>query len=182
MPDTDNKEKLTDEDLESIDEEPKRRVPWVPIAVGVGAVIAGSGLGMAAVGPALASDSNEPPEAAVEAEAEPAYDEPEHAEPHVGAVIEFDNLIVNPAGSEGLRFVMATVGVGVESEKIQEELHELDLPIRDRITSVLESQTLEALVAPGARENLKVIIAEAVAPFLEGYSEFVIYIPHFVIQ
>ena len=100
----------------------------------------------------------------------------------VSKTLEFDNLIVNPAGSEGMRFLMATVGVGVENEKIQEELHEFDLPIRDRITSVLEEQTLDALTSPGARENLKVILAEAVAPFLEGQSEFVIYIPHFVIQ
>ncbi len=168
----------TEEDLEPVEGEAKRSLPWLPIAVGVGAVLMGGGVGAAVVGPAVAGGPEETPPVVEEQQ----HAEPEHTVPHIGAVLEFDNLIVNPAGSDGLRFLMATVGVGVADEKIQEELHEFDVPLRDRITSVLEGQTLEMLTAPGAREALKVLIAEVVAPFLEGHSGFEIYIPHFVIQ
>ena len=179
MSEIDTNAESTDDGIEAIEEETKRPMPWLPIAVGVGAVIAGGGIGMAVVCPVLAASPSPPEQAEVE---EVAHVEEEHSEPHIGAVIEFDNLIVNPAGSEGLRFLMATVGIGVANEKIREELHEFDMPVRDRITSVLETQTLETLTAPGARDHLKVILADAIAPFLEGHSEFVIYIPHYVIQ
>ena len=178
MSDEDRADAATDKDLEQAEGETKRPPPWLPIAVAFGAVIVGGGVGMAVVGPALAGGVEEPTQVVEEQE----HAEPEHTVLHVGAVLEFDNLIVNPAGSDGLRFLMATVGVGVADEKIREEMHEFDVPIRDRITSVLESQTLEMLTAPGARDSLRVLLAEAVAPFLEGDSAFEIYIPHFVIQ
>ncbi len=112
---------------------------------------------------------------------EPAVEE-HHGPPPVGTTLELDNIIVNPAGTSGMRYLMVTVAIEIEGAGghggggIEEQEHR----IRDRVVAVLERQTLEMLTAPGARDSLKVLLAEAVAPYLE--SEPHIYLPHFVIQ
>lgn len=97
------------------------------------------------------------------------------------AVFELSNLIVNPAGTEGSRFLMATVAFELDDPKLSEALRENDIAIRDQVISVLENQTMEMLTRPGARDSLRVLLAEAIAPYAEG-AEVRVYLPQFVIQ
>jgi flagellar protein FliL len=97
------------------------------------------------------------------------------------AVFELENLIVNPAGTEGSRFLMATVAFELDDPKLSELLRENDIAIRDQVITVLENQTMEMLTRPGARDSLRVLLAEAVAPYVEG-AEMRVYLPQFVIQ
>lgn len=98
-----------------------------------------------------------------------------------GNLVELDNIIVNPAGTQGMRFLMATVALDVSEETVT-ALRENEMRLRDRVNSVLEAQTMAMLTAPGARDSLKTLIAVALAEFLEGEGHPRIYIPHFVIQ
>ncbi|HXE56390.1 MAG TPA: flagellar basal body-associated FliL family protein, partial [Gemmatimonadales bacterium] len=96
-------------------------------------------------------------------------------------LVMLDNIIVNPAGSRGTRFLMASVALEVADEELQRRLAEQDVQLRDAVTSLLERQTMESLTLPGARDSLKRHIAAAVAPFV-GDRRLRVYLPQFVIQ
>lgn len=97
-------------------------------------------------------------------------------------LVELTNIIVNPAGSQGARFLMTTVAFSVREEKAYQVLQDNEVELRDRVTSILESQTMAQLTAPGARDSLKVQIG-AIATSLIGPNVPVqVYLPQFVIQ
>ena len=97
------------------------------------------------------------------------------------AVFKLENVIVNPAGTQGSRFLMATVAFECDDPKVDEMLRSNDIAIRDRVISVLENQTMEMLTRPGARDSIRILLAEAIAPFADD-AELRVYLPQFVIQ
>ena len=96
-------------------------------------------------------------------------------------VFKLENVIVNPAGTQGSRFLMATIAIESDDPKVDALLRSNDIAIRDRVISVLEYQTMETLTRPGARDSIKSQLAEAIAPFAED-AELRVYLPQFVIQ
>jgi len=98
------------------------------------------------------------------------------------AVYRIDNIVVNPAGSAGTRFLMASVALELSDEKAVAALREKEVQIRDAVITTLESQTLEMLSAPGSREGIKRQLAVAVRPLVPGRQQLRVYLPQFVLQ
>jgi flagellar FliL protein len=92
-----------------------------------------------------------------------------------------DNIIVNPAGSQGARFLMVSLAIEAPDARALDRLREREAQVRDVVTSVLERQTLEMLTRLGARERMKSELISAVAP-IAGVRALDIYLPQFVIQ
>ncbi len=99
-----------------------------------------------------------------------------------GSLFRVDNIVVNPSGSQGTRFLMVSVAFEVPDEKAGAELREHEVEVRDAVISTLESQTLERLTRPGARDSLKRRLAAAVTPMTAGARWLRVYLPQFVIQ
>ncbi len=98
-------------------------------------------------------------------------------------LFKLENIIVNPAGSQGTRFLMTTVAIELADEKEREVLSEREVQIRDRVVTVLEACSMEQLMLPGVRDSLRARIAIALEPVLgDEVSHFTIYMPQFVIQ
>ena len=72
-------------------------------------------------------------EPVAEPAAEPAAEK--EAEPAKTVLFELQNVIVNPAGSQGQRFIVATVAFEVATEEIRNTLHESETQIRDGVTT-----------------------------------------------
>ena len=142
------------------------------------AVIGGLGAG-AVVGPRFVS-SPAPDAAAAEHDSAPgpAHDE-EPAEE--GLMFELDNIIVNPAGSNGLRFLMASVVIQLPDRRSVEHLRAREVQVRDAVVTVLGRQTLDMLTAPGARDSVRSRLSAAIAPMV-GRTQLRVYLPQFVIQ
>lgn len=99
-----------------------------------------------------------------------------------GEFVELGNILVNPAGSRGLRFLMATITLevlGGGSDGVQ-HLRRRDAQLRDLIIGVLEAYTLEDLTGVGARDSAKHDIAAAVDSVFGIPVE--IFMPQFVIN
>jgi len=81
-----------------------------------------------------------------------------------GDFVELGNLLVNPAGSQGLRFLMASVTFEVlgESKDAVGRLRAREAQLRDMVIGVLEQYDLERLSSPGARDSVKLELAAAV--------------------
>jgi flagellar FliL protein len=97
-------------------------------------------------------------------------------------MVELANIIVNPAGSQGTRFLMASVAISVASEEAQKILSDHEVELRDRVTSILEAQTMAQLTMPGARDSLKVKIAQAAGVIVGPKVPLKVFLPQYVIQ
>jgi flagellar FliL protein len=97
-------------------------------------------------------------------------------------VIKVENVIVNPAGTNGTRYLMASFGIEVSSPEVEKKLTENEVQVRDRITTVLQSQNLVFLTAPWARDSVKTKVAEALREITGPKASIKVYVPQFVIQ
>lgn len=103
------------------------------------------------------------------------------AEEGEGHFLEMGNLLVNPRGSRGLRFLMVTVALEVIDDNVRSMLRVREAQVRDVVISVLEQQTLEQLSAPGGRDSVRTRIREAVKDAFE-LNEVNVFLPQFVIN
>ena len=108
----------------------------------------------------------------------------EHGEGGASAVSvhAIENLVVNPANTNGSRFLLITTAIIVKDEAALEEVSGRDAEVRDRIVDLLGGKSIEELGDPSRREGLKADLAAAVgALFPEGTVKRVL-LPQFVIQ
>ena len=164
--------------------------PAAPVMIGiiVVALALGVALGTLVLGPKLARSKG--------AAADPAATKSEAGHGSKGGhgkegkdgkedkatIYRIENLIVNPSGSEGSHFLMATVAIELDDAKREESLRGHEDEIRDHVITVLERQTLESLSASGARDTLRGRIATALTPLIGPTDPARIYLPQFVIQ
>jgi len=97
-------------------------------------------------------------------------------------LIELPNIVVNPAGSQGSRFLMATVAVTVADEAAEKVLRSHEVEFKDKVVTILETLTMAQLSAPGARDSLRVKIAAAAGTIIGPRVPVKVFLPQFVIQ
>lgn len=155
------------------------------IAALSGAVVLGGGLGGFVVAPRFLQH---PPATAAPSQAgksEARHAAGGHGEKKKGdeiPVFELENLIVNPAGSQGLHFLMASVAFGIPDPVTEEMLRANEVKLRDTVVATLGSHTIEMLSEPTARDSLKARIKRAVCEGIGVQADLEIFLPQFVIQ
>ncbi len=93
-----------------------------------------------------------------------------------------ENIVVNPAGSEGTRYLLVSVALEPEDPDMVEELAALDVALRHGLLGFLGTKTVQELADITARESL---VAELKATLEHEVGEGVIhriYLPQYVIQ
>lgn len=101
------------------------------------------------------------------------------------SVYRLDNIIVNPANSDGQRFLMCSIAIQADDPEALDVLREHEIELRDRVVTLLAAESLESLTAAGVRDSLRNRILTAIVPVLgeEGEGvELQVYLPQFVIQ
>jgi flagellar FliL protein len=92
-----------------------------------------------------------------------------------------DNLVLNPAGSGGTRFLLLSVAFEVKSAAVLEQMKARDAELRDVVLVTLGSKSVEELADMHAREALKTELRTATEKtFKKGVKR--VYFPQFVIQ
>lgn len=184
------------------EEAPAKAGPKGVVLIGalVGSLLIGGAAGVFAVGPMLAKKSGyvvtpashdaEGEEAAAEGEGEhgaaPAGGE--HGEGGGGAAANLhliDNLVLNPAGSGGSRFLMLATALEFNEAAQVEEMKARDSEVRDVILRVMGSKSVEELSDMARREEIKNELADSLATLFKKSKKKPIrrvYFPQFVIQ
>lgn len=170
------------------DEAPKKKggklLLIVALLVGLGG---GSAAGAIFLGPIigqrLADGGGESAEAAgddghSEAGGGGGSEEPEAA----GVVHLVDNLVVNPAGSNGTRFLLASVAFETADGSYDDAIAARDLEIRDGLIRVLGMKSVGQLTDYGFREELVLELQAAIETILGSDTVQRIYLPQYVIQ
>jgi flagellar FliL protein len=65
------------------------------------------------------------------------------------------DLIINPAGTNGQRYLLTTIGFNLSSEEARKEMEKKELAVRDALNSVLTSKGMEDLIDVSKRELLR---------------------------
>jgi flagellar FliL protein len=160
---------------------PKSSGKRIILLAALGGILAGSAVGAFVVGPRFAGATQSQAEASEGPSEEGAaqHGKPVEAPANLHTV---NNIVVNPAGSLGARFLMVSVGIVTPDGKVLEHLRKNEPVVRDLVIGVLERQTMESLAAPGARDSVRAQIAAALAPLAGKNVKLQILLPQFVVQ
>lgn len=186
----------------------KKKLLTVAIAVALG-LLAGGGAGAFAAGsllpksaaaaaPAETSASSEKEKSAEdgsEAEGEEEHageggeeaagDHAEGTKGEPGAATPtylMENLVLNPAGTGGTRFLMVSVAFGVKDEAAAESMKARDHEVRDAMLGVLGTKTVGQLADIAVRDSIKSELVRQVGGLFPKGTVKRVYFPQFVIQ
>lgn len=153
----------------------------------IGGLAGGLALGVVAgvflVGPMVARASGyvNTPKPAAEAHAEEG--EKKEGEGPKSSIHNVDNLVLNPAGSGGTRFLMCSVAIELSDEKLADVLTSRDAEVRDAALRVLGAKTVDELTDMSQRDALKDEVRVALDELFKKKGAIRrLYFPQFVIQ
>jgi flagellar FliL protein len=99
-----------------------------------------------------------------------------------GLIFSVDDMIVNPAQTNGKMLLLASLGLSVESEESKKVLEEKQVIVKDAIISVLSSKNVTQLSSPTYRDTLKAEILKNLSAQMPGSKVSNIYFSKFIIQ
>jgi len=103
-------------------------------------------------------------------------------DPNFDHVYVVKDMIVNPAGTNGLRFLLTTIGLEVTSEETVKELEKREVQVHDGIINILTAETLPQLDDTASRDSLKVVIKSQINKDLTTGQVINVYFSKFIIQ
>lgn len=160
---------------ETPEEQPRKSRGIVPLAAALVLALGGGGaLGAKALGPALGAKLAARAEAA-----EKASQESDGGNLPVHVV---DNLVVNPAGTDGSRFLLTSIAIETRNPADTALLSREDVEIRDAFILVLGSKTVAQLSDISRRGEISDELQGAVQKVVGPGVVSRIYLPQFVIQ
>ena len=109
-------------------------------------------------------------------------EEAEEAPVEFGEFLEVQGLIVNPAGTDGQRYLMLNLGLESNKGSVLEELETKEIVVRDRVLRLLSQRTVEELADIGRRDPLKDELRGAINRVLEEGEVTRLYFTQYVLQ
>ncbi|MBZ0198936.1 MAG: flagellar basal body-associated FliL family protein [Ignavibacteriaceae bacterium] len=93
-----------------------------------------------------------------------------------------EDIIVNPAQTDGKRILLATVGFDLNSEEQKTDLKNKEVLVKDIIISTLSSKTLPQLNDSEYKDTLKIEISKKVMGYIPKLKLNNIYFSKYIIQ
>lgn len=167
-------------------ESERKRSGVLPLAlVAVLTLVVGGGLGVLVVGPMLAGGGAAAEQTADHGEAEESGGHGESSG-HGGAPVaenySIENLVVNPAGTQGTRFLIVSMTILPDNAETLARLTSHDAEIRDTLLQVLASKTIQDLSDLTQRERVKEEMRAAAEAVVTPGKIRRIFLPQFVLQ
>ncbi|MEN3037868.1 MAG: flagellar basal body-associated FliL family protein [Candidatus Kryptonium sp.] len=130
------------------------------------------------------SQAKEKKQAVVEKKTADEYKitESEFVPAHPEFLFVIKDLIVNPAGTGGMRYLLTSVGIEVTNEKAFAEIQSKEVIVNDILINVLSSKTLEELTDVTKRKELRREIATKVNDILTQGRVQNVYFSKFIVQ
>lgn len=130
----------------------------------------------AAAAPATDSESKPKEEAAASAS------EGEGEAGGEAKVFLLDNMVLNPAGSSGQRFLLISIALRLKDAAVEADLKARDAEVRDAMLRVLGAKQVEELSDITRRDAIKEELRVALDKIVKPGSVKGLYFPQFVIQ
>jgi len=150
----------------------------IMIVVAVGLLI-GAVVGVFGAGPAVVARFG--PKAADTTLAKPEHGK--EGKPGTEKILRVvDNLVLNPAGSGGTRFLMVTATLEVKDAAADEVMKARDVEVRDALIGYFGRKTVDELTDMGGRDSIKKDLLALLRPLFPPGTIKAVYFPQFVIQ
>lgn len=153
----------------------KNVLPLIMVGV-VGGVLIGGPTGAIIGAPMVVKNVTGQAPAQAQAHAEP---EEEGTGP---SIYTMDDVVLNPAGTEGQRFLIARVALQGAGETFVEDMTARDAEVRDVVVRLLSAKTVVELADAGRRETVKKELQGALAARFPKAGIRAVLFPQFVIQ
>ena len=106
----------------------------------------------------------------------------EHGEEAKGEIFMVEELLVNPTGTSGTRFLSASIGLEVTDHDAVLQLEEQKMPVRDLLITILSSRTVEQLTNATEREMMRGEITDRLNQLLGPDRVSAVYFVDYVLQ
>jgi flagellar FliL protein len=100
----------------------------------------------------------------------------------VGSITPIEDIVINPAGSGGTRYLCTTVALQSTEAVVADEVTDREPQIRDILIEILSKRTVEDLSALSTRNELRAEIKAAVNDLLVSGEVVGVYLSNFVLQ
>lgn len=180
MPSSESQETTEEQPAQS----PSRlKTPVLIALVGVGLAV-GGGTGATFLGPVVAKRMGKVPQAhAGNASSEDSHDSLSEATPGTASpILLLENLVLNPAGSGGTRFLLLTVAIELNRSATLDQLKTRDAELRDIILTSLGTKTVEELTDITKRDEFKNELQTMIESRFGKSGVRRLYFPQFVVQ
>lgn len=91
-------------------------------------------------------------------------------------------ILVNPAGTNGTRFLLTSIGFEVSSQEAARELEKKEVQVRDLMNTILTSKTLPELIDYQKREEIRAEIMQKTGTLVKAGTLKKVYFSKFIIQ
>lgn len=93
-----------------------------------------------------------------------------------------DDLIINPANTDGKRLLLSSLGFDVASKENEEELKAKDVLLKDAIISVMSSKSFTQLANMAYRDTLRTEITQRINQLMPKVKINTIYFSKYILQ
>lgn len=93
-----------------------------------------------------------------------------------------EDLIINPAGTDGKRLLLSSLGFDLPNEKYQSELKEKEILVKDAIISVLGSKDMTQLSNSSYRDTLRIQITQKLNRLIPNVKISNVYFSKYILQ
>jgi flagellar protein FliL len=95
---------------------------------------------------------------------------------------DIENLVVNPAGTQGTRFLVVSIAIQLADASGTTMLRDREPEVRDALLHLFSSKTVEQLSNLASRDSLKADIATTLDEVLGKDMVVKVFVPQFVLQ
>lgn len=97
-------------------------------------------------------------------------------------IYSIDDIIVNPAGTDGKRLLLASVGIDLKQDAMINDLKTREALVKDVIISTLSSKDVDQLNSTTYRDTLKTEISGQLVHLIPSVGINTIYFSKFILQ
>ena len=98
------------------------------------------------------------------------------------AVYEIEDIVVNPAGTGGSRFLSVSFGFDVQSKELADDMAAREAQVRDVLITILSSKTVSDLTDPKQKEIMRLQIKKRLSQVLNTDQLAGVFYTDFVLQ
>ncbi len=159
--------------------------------IGLAVILIGVALALFVLRPMMASTSGGAAGKADTSRTEKRADLPKAAKPEksgkageAGSAIVFsiEDIVVNPAGTGGTRFLSVSFGFDLNSKELAMEFEQREPLVRDVLITILSSKTVAELTDPKQKEIMRLQIRKRLSQLLSTDDLTGVYYTDFVLQ
>ena len=100
----------------------------------------------------------------------------------VGAMLQVKDIVVNPSGTNGTRYLCTTVALEISNPLVEEEANAREAQVRDLLIEILSRRTVAELSSLEMRDHIRDEIERSVNQLLTSGNIDGVYFSNFVLQ